>query len=63
MEEHPRPLNRLRIQYRTGRDGGEARTVVCTITAPARVSRAELDLADALISLIERRTAEPLLEG
>jgi hypothetical protein len=64
MEGDQRPLSRLRIQYRNGRDGrGKPRTVVCTVTAPAQILQAELDLADALISQIERRTAEPVVEA
>jgi hypothetical protein len=64
MEGHQRQLSRLSIQYRKGQDGrGKPRKVVCTVSAPVHVLQAELDIAEALVSLIEQRPAEPVVEA
>lgn len=64
MKSRARRLNRLTITYPNGRGSrGGKRTVVCTITTPQTLLAAEVDLADALISVLERRTTEPLIEA
>lgn len=64
MQSHPISSNRLTISYRDGRGRrGRARKVICTITAPQKLLAVEVDLADALINVLERRTVDPVVEA
>lgn len=56
MEAQVRSFSRLSIGYsRRTHSGSKPRRVRCTITAPRRLTSAEVDLADALLGRIEGR--------